>query len=98
MPVPNAGLLRGPQASIPGLMILLLASRLVAPGLAKLHCGMKSLLLSIHDRVAVVAARAMGLRGVLPSIPRTYLPATTLSAVFPSPNRSYEIAPRGVTS
>src|SRR5437588_9874404 len=78
--VPNAGLLEGPHSRF-------------AAGFEKSHCGTKSPL-SVHTRVAEVAARGMGWSDVLPVGAATYLPKLALSAVFPLPNRSYVAAYR----
>ena len=82
--VPNAGLLDGPHSPF-------------ASAFAKLHCGTKSPL-SVHVRVALVAARAMGWSDVLPVGAATYLPRFALIAVFPLPDRSYVAAYRPVIS
>src|SRR5436190_23506299 len=76
--VPNAGLLDAAHSPF-------------ARGFEKSHCGTKSPL-SVHVRVAVVAARAMGWSSVPPVPAATYLPRLILSAVFPLPNRSYVAA------
>src|SRR5215510_3124213 len=72
--VPKAGLLEARHSPF-------------AAGFEKSHCGTKSPL-SFHVRVAVVAARAIGLSGVPPVAAATYLPRLTLSAVLPLPKTS----------
>src|SRR5436190_14628430 len=82
--VPNAGLLEGPHSPF-------------ARAFAKSHCGTKSPL-SVHVRVVVVAALAMGWSGVPPVPAATYLPRFALIAVRALPNRSYAAAYRPVMS
>src|SRR5262245_52425743 len=92
VPVPKAGLLLAPHTSPP------VAARFCAFGFFRSQSGMKLLLLSVHARAVVVAARRIGLSGVLPVGADTYLPRLTLSAVLPLPNTSYVAAYRPVTS
>src|SRR5205809_7705205 len=73
--VPNAGLLEGPHSPF-------------ARAFAKSHCGTKSPL-SVHVRVAVVAALAKGWSGVPPVTAATYLPRFPLIADPPFANMSY---------
>src|SRR6478735_7849041 len=65
--VPNAALLDGPHSPL-------------AAAFEKSHCGTKSPL-SVHVRVALVAAREIGLSGVLPVGAATYLPRLAFTAV-----------------
>src|SRR5665213_2920039 len=66
----------------------------------KSHCGVKSLLVSVHDRVALSAMFAAGLASRVNDVrfgPSRYLPMLALTAVLPLPNRSKAPPARGVT-
>src|SRR6185436_6853428 len=96
---------------VPALVVPKLGSAIAphspfATGLSRSHCGTKSRFASFHDRVVLVTRRAPGAiswvtatRSPDPSATCfRYLLKLALSAVLPSPNRSYAMPKRGDTS
>src|SRR5689334_7167985 len=85
---------------LPKLTLLTRPHSPLALMLAKSHCGVKSRLASVHDRVAFNAMFAAGFASRVNDVrfgPSRYLPMLALSAVLPLPNRSNAPPTRGVT-
>src|SRR5262245_17711007 len=80
-----------PQKSFP------LLRRSCVPVLNKSQSGVKFPFASVHVLVTVLATRPLGLLTVA-GAPSTYRPTFALSAVLPSPRRSYATPIRGERS